>query len=284
MGIFSRKSAESKQDQTEIDAVEIDETELDESEGVDESAEAEGVDEPAEAEPDSDEQSDGADEDAAPSGRLPRPHDLDRSNGPYDNSELDDLGERMDLGALALVPVAGSELRLDVDADGRNVTGVTMVSGDSAVQVQAFAAPKSSGLWDAIRDEIADNLIEAGGTAEEVLGDLGIELHARMPARGSDGRTTYSPVRFLGVDGPRWFLRAVLSGRAAIDDEAAAQGTAFVRDLVVTRGREARAPRELLELTIPQDLLDQGEAVQPDDASGDDLKPFERGPEITEVR
>ena len=137
-------------------------------------------------------------------------------------------------------------------------------------------------------EENFNQYFKGRGTAEEKLGTLGIELHARMPARGNDGRTTYSPVRFVGVDGPRWFLRGVLSGRAAVEDSAAEPLMTFLRQAIVVRGSEARAPRELLELTIPQELLQQAEAnAQPvDDKPGsvDDLKPFERGPEITEVR
>lgn len=289
MGIFRRKKRDD--DRVEVDevddATESDgsETEVDEVETDDADAVATGASDDAETTDEGD-AADAGEDDVRQ--RLPRPHDLDRSEGPFDRAEVDDLGERLDLGALVLTPFAGSELRLDVDEAGQTITGVTVVSGESAVQVQAFAAPKSSGVWDDIRDEIADNLIANGGTAEEKLGTLGIELHARMPARGTDGRTTYSPVRFVGVDGPRWFLRGVLSGRAAVEDSAAEPLMTFLRQAIVVRGSEARAPRELLELTIPQELLQQAEAnAQPVDdkpASVDDLKPFERGPEITEVR
>ncbi|CAG7572965.1 uncharacterized protein DUF3710 [Barrientosiimonas humi] len=289
MGIFRRNKRDD--DRVEVDdAVESDETDT-EVDDVDGAGSSDDTGTERAADPTDERAADG---DAADAGeddvrqRLPRPHDLDRSEGPFDRAEIDDLGERLDLGALVLSPFAGSELRLDVDEAGQTITGVTVVSGESAVQVQAFAAPKSSGVWDDIRDEIADNLIANGGTAEEKLGTLGIELHARMPARGNDGRTTYSPVRFVGVDGPRWFLRGVLSGRAAVEDSAAEPLMTFLRQAIVVRGSEARAPRELLELTIPQELLQQAEAnAQPvDDKPGsvDDLKPFERGPEITEVR
>ncbi|AKU17079.1 DUF3710 domain-containing protein [Luteipulveratus mongoliensis] len=265
MGIFSRKNSPDQD-------AEVDETSYDVDE-VDEDVEPEDSGETVEV------------EDVAP--RRARSVTIDRSNGPFDRAEIDDVEEHLDLGALALHPTPGTELRLDVDEQGQNITGVTAVQGDSAIQLQVFAAPKTSGVWDDIRDEIADNLIAAGGTAEERTSDLGIELHARMPARGNDGRTTYSPVRFLGVDGPRWFLRAVLSGRAAVEDEAADAMIAILRSSIVTRGSEARAPRELLELTIPPELLAaQAEAPVEGDqvATQDDLRPFERGPEITEVR
>ena len=212
--------------------------------------------------------------------RLPRPHDLDRSNGPFDRSEVKDLDDRLDFGSVALRPQPGMELRLDVDQEAGNITGITAVLGESVCQVQVFAAPKSRGIWDDIRDEIADGLITGGGAATEKLGPLGIELAVRIPARGNDGRTTYSAARFTGVDGPRWFLRAVFSGAAATDDAAAGALLEFVRDTVVLRGHEARAPRELLDLKVPDAVAEAAE----EDNDSQMLDPFERGPEITEVR
>lgn len=205
----------------------------------------------------------------------------DGTEGPFDRSAVtdSDVENMLDLGALLVSPIPESELRLDVDEEGQTVTGVTAVVGDSALQLQVFAAPKSSGVWDGIRREIADNLLEAGGTADEHDGSLGLELHARMPARGADGTTTYTPVRFIGVDGPRWFLRGVLTGRAAVEEPVADQLLEFARTAVIDRGTEARAPRELLSLTLPPELTQQAQQ-----AEGDDLRPFERGPEITEVR
>lgn len=225
---------------------------------------------------------------------------LDREgNGPHDSSEVDlsDDG-RLDLGALRIRGVAGMELRLEVDEAADQVVGATAVIADSAVQLQAFAAPKTMGIWDEIRSEIAESILAQGGTADEVRGQLGTELRTRMPSAGPDGRTVFAPARFTGVDGPRWFLRAVFSGRAAIDDAAAAPLLEVVRSVVVVRGESAMAPREMLTLTLPAqpdaaeadaDANADADAEVADGAAdttvhADDLKPFERGPEITEVR
>jgi hypothetical protein len=60
----------------------------------------------------------------------------------------------------------------------------------------------------------------------------------------------------------------------------------MVRSLVVVRGAEAMAPRELLPLKLPEVPGEsQPEGTEPAaEGSGDDLNPFERGPEITEIR
>jgi hypothetical protein len=208
--------------------------------------------------------------------------------GPFDASEVDAaVDDRLDLGALRIRGVPGMELRLEVDETAQQVVAATAVIGDSAVQLQAFAAPRSSGIWDGIRAEIAESIVAQGGTADEAQGEFGPELRTRMPSAGPDGRTVFAPARFAGVDGPRWFLRAVFSGRAAIDTEAAAPLMHVVRNTVVVRGDAAMAPREMLLLTLPQQAGDEqgGEQETPDAGPrADDLKPFERGPEITEVR
>ena len=220
--------------------------------------------------------------------------------GPFDASDVDlEADGRLDLGALRIQGVPGMELRLEVDEAANQVVGATAVIGDSAVQIQAFAAPKTMGIWDDIRAEIAESILAQGGTADEGRGPFGIELRTRMPSAGPDGRTVFAPARFAGVDGPRWFLRAVFSGRAAIEDEAAAPLLEVVRSTVVVRGDGAMAPREMLVLKLPDQVevpeangseangssADDEAAAAPRSAGNvDDLKPFERGPEITEVR
>jgi len=53
------------------------------------------------------------------------------------------------------------------------------------------------------------------------------------------------------VDGPRWFLRGVISGAAATDPEAAAQIEELFRSVVVVRGSAPMPPRDLIPLRVP---------------------------------
>ncbi len=217
---------------------------------------------------------------------APAPADV-RTQGPWDVSEVEGRDGRVDLGALWVRGVQGMELRLELDQQTQQVNAATAVLGDSALQLQAFAAPRSAGLWDDIRGEIAAAVESQGGTVEEHAGGLGAELRTRMPSAGPDGRTVFAPATFVGVDGPRWFLRGVLSGRAAIDEEAAGPLLDVLRAAVVVRGTEPMAPRELLALSLPQDAAEadaDGSAADDDETGTPSLDPFERGPEITEVR
>lgn len=232
-------------------------------------------------------------------GQVPEQEDAEPARGPKDHSEVPDAQDRLDLGSIWLRGVAGMELRLEADRDRQKVIAAHVVIGESQMQVQAFAAPKSFGIWDEIRDEIAQSLATSGGTAEEIEGPLGTELHVRMSTQDQSGKTVFSPVRFVGVDGPRWFFRAVMSGRAAIDDSVAERFYDLIDDLVVVRGDVPMAPREVLPLTLPkskEELQAEIDAAAADAEDADDgaasrkaagkrdLSPFKRGPEITEIR
>jgi hypothetical protein len=224
-------------------------------------------------EPDADEQDD--------AGRTPAASRSDRSEGPWDVSEKDVTDGYVDLGGLRLSGRDGMELRLEVEEDSGRVIAATIQLGDSAVQLQAFAAPRSEGIWDEIRREIVASITRQGGTADEVPGPFGQELLARVPARTPDGATTHQPARFAGIDGPRWFLRAVFHGAAVYQEDAAAELEQLVRETIVVRGTDAMAPRELLVLQLPggAEAVAEEDEEEPDDA----LRPPQRGPEITEV-
>lgn len=215
-----------------------------------------------------------ADADAGAPSLTPRP------DGPWDSGERAGGDTAVDLGGLRLPGRDGMELRLEVEESTGTVNGVAVVLGGSAVLLHAYAAPRSEGIWGEIREEIAAGVTRQGGTATEVEGPFGPELVVRLPVRTPEGRTGHQVQRFAGVDGPRWFLRAVFQGPAAQDQAAAAELESVVRDVVVVRGTEAMAPRELLPLRLP----DAAPLPEPEPEGRSPLQPFERGPEITEIR
>ncbi|HET9655144.1 MAG TPA: DUF3710 domain-containing protein [Kineosporiaceae bacterium] len=224
---------------------------------------------------DADQEPEAVEETGADGELTPRP------DGPWDVSERPDAEGLVDLGALRLHGRDGMELRLEIEESSGTVTAVTVQLAGSAVQLQAFAAPRSEGIWDEIRQEISAGITRQGGTVDEARGTFGRELIARIPVRTPDGRTGHQPARFVGIDGPRWFLRAVFHGPAVYEPEAAATMEAVVHDLVVVRGPEAMAPRDLLPLRLPEAMLPPQE---PESDGRAPLDPFRRGPEITEIR
>jgi Protein of unknown function (DUF3710) len=198
-----------------------------------------------------------------------------RPAGPWDFHDVppDDEVPRLDLGGILLPVPEGMEVRVEVQDEV--AVAATLVDGQSQLQVHAFAAPKSSGLWAPVRAEIVDSLKSGGGSAEEVGGPFGIELRARIPAENGT-----EPARFIGVDGPRWFLRGLMTGAGATNPAQASGLENAFRDVVVQRGSEAMAPRDMLPLHLPRDARESPSPEEPDRS----LHLPERGPEITEIQ
>lgn len=221
-----------------------------------------------------------------------RQHDRDRGNGrtggqragPWDVADDYPEAERIDCGSL-LIPVR-EDYDVQINMADEQSVWVAVVRGESGMQLQAFAAPRNGGLWDEVRHEIAAGIAESGGSCQEASGSLGTELRARVPIgeEGEPGQPP-QPVRFLGFDGPRWFLRGVISGPAAEDREEGAEFEAFFADVVVVRGDYPAPPREQLEIRLPEEARQALESQFADENEGWELpNPFERGPEITEIR
>lgn len=208
----------------------------------------------------------------------------DRDRGPWDVTEVEALGSRVDLGAIWLPGVPGMELRMEIDKATEVVSAAAVNLDGSSLQVQVFAAPRTDGIWDEIREEIAESVVKQGGSADDLPGPFGRELLARLPVRTEEGRTGHRPARFIGVDGARWFLRGVVSGKAAVDPEAARALEAIFADIVVVRGEEARAPRDLLALTLPGRSAPVIAQEQAPEGQAPGFDPMRRGPEITEIR
>jgi hypothetical protein len=184
----------------------------------------------------------------------------------------------MDFGGL-LVPVRdGTDIQVNLDeAAGM---WIAVVRQDSAIQLQAFAAPKSSGLWDDVREELADEVARAGGTSQEAEGPFGPELHARLAPPGQPEQV----LRFMGVDGPRWFLRGLVTGPGMADPEVAAELESIFADVVVVRGDHPAPPRKPLDIQLPDEARQALEQQAEAEAAQGMPNPFERGPEITETR
>ncbi|MFB4314816.1 DUF3710 domain-containing protein [Actinomadura sp. 21ATH] len=249
---------------------------------------------------------------SAADGEAPETAGAPAEGGPWDSEDEHPELQRLDFGSLQ-VPVApglGFQVNFEatqVDDEGNPLDGrpvaVLVQYEESAMQLQAFAAPKRSGIWDDIRRDTANDIQEdAGGQTQEQEGPFGPELLAMVPAALTEEVLAEMPqemreqipaefieqgwapqvIRFIGVDGPRWFLQAVVQG-AAIEDEEQWQVLEDVfRNIVVVRGESPMPPRELLELQIPKEFSEAAE--EEGEEKVETFDPFERGPEITEVR
>ena len=193
----------------------------------------------------------------------------------------------MDLGAILLPGVQGMELRMEIDKATDVVSAASILLDGSSLQVQAFAAPRTEGIWDEIRAEIAESVTQQGGSADDLPGPFGRELLARLPVRTPEGRTGHRPARFIGADGPRWFVRGVRdrhgppstrrprppSSRSSPASSSCAAPTRARRATCSRCGCPARARRTSRP---PRPTQEQPAAP--------DFDPLTRGPEITEIR
>lgn len=205
----------------------------------------------------------------------------DVGTGPWDGGSLptdDDGVRRLDLGSLRIPEVPGMRLRMERPGTGAQFGAVTVILGSSSLELTALAAPRTAGIWDELREDICAELDRSGARLQEITGPHGPEILAQLPVRGPDGHTAAVAVRFVGVDGPRWFLRGVLQGRAATDDAAAAALREVLAGVVVVRDAAARPPREPLPLHNP------GQAPAPETQDLPGLEPLAPGPTIAEVR
>src|SRR5947209_11466715 len=184
-----------------------------------------------------------------------RPREVDETSGPWDEADAPDDGVgRIDLGALRLPALPGMELRLEVNQQ-QQVIGATLRSGDSLLSVAVFAAPRAGGIWNDVRAELARSASGQGGSLRDTQGPFGTELAGTVAgtAQGADGKemAVRVPARFLGVDGPRWFLRGMITGPAGAGGEEAAVLEEAFRGIVVVRGTEPMPVRDALPLRLP---------------------------------
>ncbi|HEU4347231.1 MAG TPA: DUF3710 domain-containing protein [Actinoplanes sp.] len=196
--------------------------------------------------------------DAPPSAALAESMTADEDDapehGPYDQRHAPAGVARLDLGSLQIPAAEGVEVRVQASPEGA-VEHVVLVSGGGAVEFGAFAAPRSEGIWDEVRAEMVRDMTAAGIAVQEMDGKYGKELSARLP--DPEGRPV--DVRYVGVDGPRWFVKATFQGPVAVDPAGAPVLAECLEGLVVVRDNEPRPVREPLPMRLPQEMAQQAE-------------------------
>lgn len=201
-----------------------------------------------------------------------------RTDGPWDDTEVD-MEEftavldvpRIDLGSLILTGTEGMDVQLQVAEDTQQIVSAMMLLGEqvevdgeihelgSALEVAAFAAPRSGGFWSEIREELIESAEEAGGNAGLVEGPFGVEVRRLLLVDTPDGEQGYQPSRMWVAEGPRWILRGVVYGHAALEGVPGGHAERIVdlfRKIVVRRGDDPMAPGDLLTLQLPENMVE----------------------------
>ncbi len=200
---------------------------------------------------------------------------LDRTEGPFDISEVEEpdamAAERIDFGAIQVPLIDGLEIRLELDQETNDPLALTLVRGQGAVQVRAFSGPRSGGGWETVLGDLRTEITEGGGDVDESVGPFGVEVAAAASGVDDQGNQVVQPIRFVGVDGPRWLLQGVFFGEGTDNERAGALEEVF-RSLVVVRGDTAMPVGAMLPLTVPEQVPGQVEetSAQPSDAPPSD--------------
>lgn len=172
--------------------------------------------------------------------------------GPFDADDLPgDDAERVDLGSLLITPTEGRELRIQVDEASGQVQAVMLAGTDGMLELRAFAAPRNGDLWSEVREQIAGEFTQQGGTATEREGRFGPELVCSMTVTLPDGQTGTQASRVVGVNGPRWLLRATMLGKPAVDPDGAGTWEDAIAAVAVRRGEGAMMSGEPLPVVVP---------------------------------
>lgn len=197
--------------------------------------------------------------------------------GPWDvnDDNVPDYDEYLDMGSYYLPFLLGIQLRIKANRKTGQVLGATITFGASSLEIEAFAAPKSMGLWDDMRAD----LLAGNEKATEQAGVFGTEVMLPVTIKG--GRTVMT--RVVGIDGPRWMLRGVFSGRAAVSEGPETDAlNKFFADIVVERGEEPLAPRDLIPMHPPitpkQRRAAEQAAQENDDTEKQDIPGKPKGP------
>ena len=181
--------------------------------------------------------------------------------GPYSDGESPQGSQFLDLGALRIPLITGLQVFPVQDTHG-NILAIEIVSAAAQMQLSPFAMQRSGGLWEEIREELAEQLKTQEYQIFPLPGTFGEAILARpIPGGKSSGEGAF-PLLLWGIEGDRWFLRVIVRGQAAEDENARAGLLEVLHGMEVVRGDQAKVPGELLPIELPPEVADQLNAAE----------------------
>lgn len=171
--------------------------------------------------------------------------------GPFNSYEVENTDGYLDFGSLLIPMETGLDVSVSIDPANGKIASVSLIYLNSIATVELFAAAKEQDSWSETRYEIAGKLEETKVVPKIVSGFFGAEIHAVMPVYDQLGNANIQAIRFLGVNGDRWFIRVAISGLAASEQNVATELDSILSKLVINRGMEAMPPGVRLPLEFP---------------------------------
>jgi hypothetical protein len=158
---------------------------------------------------------------------------LSLAGGPWNLTDAPDGAEFYDFGALRLPALPGIMARLEIDPDRNEIGAVTVRIADCALQLQVIAKQRGVSEWTDTRQDLVANLRKRPGHQQVIEGRYGAEVIGVLTGRTPDGVLVDATMRFQGVEGDNWLIRAVSSGPSVTHDDVVSRVDAFLSHCAV---------------------------------------------------
>lgn len=176
---------------------------------------------------------------------------LGRADGPWEYADAPSDAAFIAFGPLRVPAVATLQVRVEIDPKVQKAGAVSVRVDGCMLQLQLFAAPRGKGAWEDLRRQIARKAQALGGRTTAAEGSFGPELIVSLPARRADGLAADVSSRYVGVEGDRWTIRAVVQGGTALDKDVVAKVDDFLSRCAVDRGPINYGPGTVIPLELP---------------------------------
>lgn len=181
---------------------------------------------------------------------------LTPSDGPWSADAAPEDAPLLDFGPLKLPALPGIKLRLEIDPDRNEIGAATVRIADCALQLQVIAAARGVGEWTDTRQELLANLKRRPGHQQVIEGKFGAEVIGVITGRTPEGIPLDATMRFQGIEGDRWMIRAVSSGPSVTQDGTVSRVNAFLSRCAVDIGDGTAPAGTVLPLTDPPGGID----------------------------
>jgi len=182
---------------------------------------------------------------------------LTMADGPWDADQAPSDADFYDFGPLKLPALPGLKVRIEIDPERKEIGAVTLRIADCALQLQVIAKQRGVSEWEATRKDLLANLRKQPGHQQVLEGRFGSEVIAVLTGRTTEGLLVDSTMRFQGIEGETWLIRAVSAGPSVTHDDVAARVDAFVSRCAVDAANVANfEPGAVVPLTDPPGGMD----------------------------
>lgn len=171
-------------------------------------------------------------------------------NGPFDVTEIGLLAPYLDFGSIRICPQPEVAIKADIEEASKRIVSLSLETHGHRLQLQAFAASRNEGLWSQAMAAIEEGVKAQGGLADQIQGALGVELRVQTTVT-EKGQKLLRESRFIGVDGPKWFLRGVLTGPELYSEASYMMLIKLFRGVAISRGDLPLPPGDLLPISLP---------------------------------